>query len=84
MLSTIDNASVAVVFVEQSKEKVKVSWRAIPGLDVSKLALSFGGGGHPAASGAEISGSLNEIQERVLTATYDFVKKNDNKTGNKR
>lgn len=79
MLSTIDNASVAIVFVEQSKEKVKVSWRAIPGLDVSKLALSFGGGGHPAASGAEIPGTLNEIQEKVLTATIDFVKKNDNK-----
>jgi phosphoesterase RecJ-like protein len=44
MLSTIDDASVAIMFVEQGKEKVKVSWRAIPGLDISKLALSFGGG----------------------------------------
>jgi phosphoesterase RecJ-like protein len=79
MLSTIDKASVAIVFVEQSKEKVKVSWRAIPGLDISKLALSFGGGGHPAASGAEISGSLTEIQEKVLSATIEYVKKNDNK-----
>jgi bifunctional oligoribonuclease and PAP phosphatase NrnA len=84
MLSTIENASVAVVFVEQSKEKVKVSWRAIPGLDVSNLALSFGGGGHPAASGAEISGSLNDIQEKVLLATVDYVKKSDNKTGKTR
>lgn len=81
MLSTIENASVAVVFVEQSKEKVKVSWRAIPGLDISKLALSFGGGGHPAASGAEITGSLSEIQEKVLLATVEYAKKSDNKTG---
>ncbi|MEI8131348.1 MAG: bifunctional oligoribonuclease/PAP phosphatase NrnA [Leptolinea sp.] len=80
MMSTIESASVAIVFVEQSKEKVKVSWRAIPGLDLSKLALSFGGGGHPAASGAEISGSLSEIQEKVLTATINFVKMNDNKS----
>jgi bifunctional oligoribonuclease and PAP phosphatase NrnA len=78
MLSTIDNASVAIVFVEQGKEKVKVSWRAIPGMDVSKLALSFGGGGHPAASGAEISGTLSSIQEKVISSTIDFVKKNDN------
>ena len=41
---------------------VKVSWRAQPGFDVSKMALSFGGGGHAAASGAEISGSLPEVQ----------------------
>jgi bifunctional oligoribonuclease and PAP phosphatase NrnA len=84
MLSTIENATVAVVFVEQSKDKVKVSWRAIPGLDVSKLALSFGGGGHPAASGAEIAGSLSEIQEKVLLATVDYVKKSDNKIGRTR
>jgi bifunctional oligoribonuclease and PAP phosphatase NrnA len=80
LLSTIDSASIAIVFVEQNHEKVKVSWRAIPGLDVSKLALSFGGGGHPAASGAEISGSIEEIQQKVITATVEFLKKNDNKT----
>lgn len=78
MLSTIDDASVAIMFVEQGKEKVKVSWRAIPGLDISKLALSFGGGGHPAASGAEITGSLAEVQEKVLKATINYVKNGDN------
>ncbi len=85
MLSTIEGASVAIMFVEQSHDKVKVSWRAIPGLDVSKLALSFGGGGHPAASGAEISGKLEEVQENILSATINYVKNSDNKnTGNKR
>lgn len=78
MLSTIETASVAIMFVEQGKEKVKVSWRAIPGLDISKLALSFGGGGHPAASGAEIIGSLAEVQEKVLNATINYVKNGDN------
>ncbi len=75
MLSTVDNASVAIVFVEQGHDKVKVSWRAIPGIDISKLALSFGGGGHPAASGAEISGTLDEVQQNVLSATINYVKK---------
>jgi phosphoesterase RecJ-like protein len=79
MLSTIDNISVAVMFVEQSHNKVKVSWRAIPGVDVSKLALSFGGGGHPAASGVEITGTLAEVQENVLSATINYVKNGDNK-----
>jgi bifunctional oligoribonuclease and PAP phosphatase NrnA len=79
MLSSIDKAMVALVFVEQSHEKVKVSWRAIPGLDLSKLALSFGGGGHPAASGAEINGTLDEVIEKVLSATINYVKNSDNK-----
>jgi phosphoesterase RecJ-like protein len=78
MLSTIDKASVAIVFVEQSHDKVKVSWRAIPGIDISKLALSFGGGGHPAASGAEITGTLAEVQEKVLSATSIYLKNSDN------
>lgn len=82
LLSTIDSSSIALVFVEQGSNKVKVSWRALPGIDVSKLALTFGGGGHPAASGAEISGGLLDIQEKVLSATIEFLKKYDNKTRN--
>ncbi len=59
ILSSIDPLDVAVLFVEQKPDLVKVSWRARPGLDISALALSFGGGGHPAASGAEIDGKLS-------------------------
>jgi phosphoesterase RecJ-like protein len=69
VLSAIDETDMAVIFVEQRDNKVKVSWRAQPGFDVSKIALSFGGGGHPAAAGAEIQGSLSEVQDQVLRAT---------------
>lgn len=69
VLSSINDYNIAVVFVEQGRERVKVSWRAQPGFDVSQVAVSFGGGGHPAAAGAEIGGSLTEVQERVLQAT---------------
>jgi phosphoesterase RecJ-like protein len=60
---------VAVIFVEQKTGRVKVSWRAVKGFDVSRIALKFGGGGHAAAAGAEIPGSLDEIQDRVLSET---------------
>jgi phosphoesterase RecJ-like protein len=62
-----------MIFVEQPDCKVKVSWRARPGYDISKVAMSFGGGGHPAASGAEILGTLEEVQVNVLDATYTFL-----------
>ncbi|NMB59405.1 MAG: bifunctional oligoribonuclease/PAP phosphatase NrnA, partial [Chloroflexi bacterium] len=48
-------------------------------IDISKLALSFGGGGHPAASGAEIEGPLSEVQEKVISATINYLKNGDNK-----
>jgi phosphoesterase RecJ-like protein len=69
ILTTIEGIDIIVVFVEQPKGHVKVSWRSKPGLDVSQLAVQFGGGGHAAAAGADIPGSLAEVQERVLGAT---------------
>jgi phosphoesterase RecJ-like protein len=68
MLSTVDS-EIAVIFVEQKNGHVKVSWRSRSGYDVSKIALQFGGGGHAAAAGADISGELEFVQEQVLKAT---------------
>jgi phosphoesterase RecJ-like protein len=73
ILSSIDDSDVCIIFVEQKNNHVKVSWRAQAGWDVSQLALSFGGGGHPAAAGADIAGSLSEVQQKVLTATRQFI-----------
>lgn len=69
ILSTIEEADVALIFIEQSPEKVKVSWRSRPGYDVSKIAAQFGGGGHKPAAGATISGNLEEVQASVLEST---------------
>lgn len=76
ILSSIDPLDIAVLFVEQKPELTKVSWRARSGLDISGLAASFGGGGHPAASGAEIKGSLESVQKNVLEATRSFLEQN--------
>ncbi len=72
MLSSIDT-EVAVIFVEQKNGHVKVSWRSQPGYDVSQIALQFGGGGHAAASGADITGDLTTVQENVLEATRALI-----------
>jgi len=82
VLSSIDDIDVAVIFIEQKGGRVKVSWRAQPGLDISQIALQFGGGGHAAASGAEIPGSLLEVQNQVLSATRLFLLNNSNYNGN--
>ncbi len=73
VLSSIEEIDIAVLFVEQSQDKVKVSWRARPGLNVAKLAADFNGGGHPAAAGAEIQGNMEEVKQRVLTVTRDYL-----------
>lgn len=70
ILSTIEGEQVALVFVEQPAGKVKISWRAlVPGVDVSRIAQAFGGGGHAAAAGAEATGTVQEVMQRVLAST---------------
>ncbi len=69
LLTTIRDADVVLVFTEQTQERIKVSWRAQPGYDVSKIALRFGGGGHKAAAGAEIEGNLRTVRNEVLRST---------------
>lgn len=73
LLSSIESADIALIFVEQPNGNTKVSWRAKPGFDVSSIALRFGGGGHPAASGAEIPGSIEEVSRQVLSETRKLV-----------
>ncbi len=70
VISSIDEADVAIIFTEQNKNKTKVSWRGLkPRIDVAQIACLFGGGGHKAAAGAELSGSLVDVKERVLKST---------------
>ena len=74
MISAIDGNKVGMIFVEQSDSHVKISWRALePGVDVSPIAKHFNGGGHAAAAGADIPGTLNEIQPIVLKTTRDML-----------
>jgi bifunctional oligoribonuclease and PAP phosphatase NrnA len=70
ILTSIDAMDMAIVFVEQEPGKIKVSWRGIAtDIDVSKIASRFQGGGHKAAAGAEISGGLDEVQKKVVSAS---------------
>lgn len=74
MISAIDGNKVGMIFVEQNDQHVKISWRALqPGIDVSKVAKHFKGGGHAAAAGADIPGTLSEIQPLVLKTTEEML-----------
>ncbi len=74
MISAIEGNKVGMIFVEQSDNHVKVSWRALEsGIDVSQVAKHFSGGGHAAAAGADIPGALHEVQPLVLKTTQGML-----------
>lgn len=74
MISAIDGHKVGMIFVEQAGGHVKISWRALEkGIDVSTVANHFNGGGHVAAAGADIPGTLGEVQDLVLMTTKEIL-----------
>ena len=64
----VTGTEVAVIFVEQPGGKFKVSFRSRSPVDCSRLAETFGGGGHKAAAGASVDGPFEAAQSRVLDA----------------
>jgi phosphoesterase RecJ-like protein len=62
----IGGTKFAVIFVEQITGGFKLSFRSRCAVDCNALAREFGGGGHKAAAGAFIEGSLQTVQARVL------------------
>ncbi|MDP3963230.1 MAG: bifunctional oligoribonuclease/PAP phosphatase NrnA [bacterium] len=63
LLGTGEEHKFAVVFKESEPGKFRVSLRSenFKGVDVSKIASQFGGGGHMYASGCSIDGSIEEV-----------------------
>ena len=73
LLGTIEGTDISLMFIEQGGGQVKVSWRSRNGLDVSRLAQQFGGGGHEPAAGASIAGEMEAVVERVVRATLEAL-----------
>jgi phosphoesterase RecJ-like protein len=75
VISAIDGFRVGMIFVEQPRNRVKISWRALePGIDVSPIATRFGGGGHAAAAGADVDGTLEEVKKNVIQSTKEMLR----------
>ncbi len=56
----------AVILVEQLTGGFKISFRSRCGVDCSRIAAEFGGGGHRAAAGAFIAEPFSIAQQKVL------------------
>jgi phosphoesterase RecJ-like protein len=67
---SLAGVEVGLLFMEQPRGGVKVSFRSRARVDVSRLAEQFGGGGHRLASGAVLEVSLEEARARVLQAVH--------------
>jgi phosphoesterase RecJ-like protein len=55
-----------VLLRDEGGGEVRVSLRAASGLDVRAVAQKFGGGGHAAAAGCTIRGTMEEAHTAIV------------------
>jgi phosphoesterase RecJ-like protein len=65
-LRAIGGPRVALLLVEPQNSSVRVSLRSDGTVDVSEIALCFGGGGHMMAAGCTVTGAAEQVRRRVL------------------
>lgn len=65
---SIHGVEATAFFREIAGSRYRVSLRSKGRIDVSRIAQSFGGGGHACASGLDITGPLEAAANRVLSA----------------
>jgi len=70
----VEGIEVAVFFRQDDTDVFKISLRSKGRVNVQEIARSFGGGGHFAAAGCKIKGTLQEVQKKVFTAIQKAIK----------
>ncbi|RJX24357.1 MAG: bifunctional oligoribonuclease/PAP phosphatase NrnA [Dethiobacter sp.] len=74
-LKNIEEVEVGVLFYHTDNEETKVGFRS-KNIDVASIAQTFGGGGHPRASGCTVSDKPQEVVKRVLEVINNCLNEN--------
>ncbi len=68
----VKGAEVGALIRQDGENYFKISLRSKDKIDVSRVAESFGGGGHKNAAGCEIHGTLEEVKNKLIEA-FSFL-----------
>jgi len=70
---SIRGVEVAIFFRQLAADRFKVGFRSKGNIDVGALARAMHGGGHHNAAGAEVQGSLENVQEWVFKRVAEML-----------
>ena len=65
-IKNTEGADAAVFFYEKSDGEIKASMRSNEAVNVSEIAVRFGGGGHARASGCTLYGTFEEVMPPII------------------
>ena len=72
-LRSVEGTEVAVYVRGKSDGSIKVSMRSNGNVDISKIAISFGGGGHPRAAGYTMQDNIDFGKEKQIKAIGEML-----------
>ncbi|MBL8023224.1 MAG: bifunctional oligoribonuclease/PAP phosphatase NrnA [Elusimicrobia bacterium] len=62
----------------EGERRVKVSFRGKGRVDLCRLAVSLGGGGHKNASGVTLEGTVDQVEKKILQAMIPVLPRGNN------
>ncbi|MBN2314220.1 MAG: bifunctional oligoribonuclease/PAP phosphatase NrnA [Sedimentisphaerales bacterium] len=72
----IATVTTTALFIELKDGRVRCSLRSRDGLDVSRIAAQFGGGGHKQAAGTFLPGPLEKAKQLIMAEITKDIDKN--------
>lgn len=73
-IRNVEGVEVAMFIYQLENKKYKISLRSKNIVDVSAIAVAFGGGGHVRAAGFEVEGTMEQVIEKVLAKIEEKLK----------
>lgn len=67
----IEGVVIGITIKEKGENYYRVSVRTLNGYSAANICRQFGGGGHQAAGGCAINGTLEEVKTRILQAAEE-------------
>ncbi len=74
---SVEGVLAGVSIKETEENKYKISLRTYPPLDASSICKTLGGGGHVAAAGCTLAGTLSEVKAKILEAVKTALEENN-------
>ncbi len=69
----IEGVLMGITVKEKEDKSFKISVRTNKGISASEFCKKFDGGGHPAAAGCRLTGTLEEVREILIKTAEEFI-----------
>ena len=73
LAAQVEGTDCGITLRELGQGKVKVSLRTGPRVNATRVCGLLGGGGHAAAAGATVNGTLEQVKQAVLAAVAEVT-----------